>query len=322
MILDPIPLAVTALDSAALSLVIGVAAVAGYLRPPPTALPRTPLWLGVGLLVVTGLADLLLRTAALADVGLGEAWPYLGRAITHSDYGSFWLLRVAAWFTLLGLAIAGTQRAADGRIAAGIAGCAALLVFAVSATGHAGDGGALTTANLINSLHVAAACVWGGAVAVYIVLLPRLRRATPAATLALSATRLSALAGAALAAVLATGVYNAWRQLPEWSALWDTDYGRALLVKLAGVGLMMGIGAANRFFLVPAVEQWAQRGAQREPGDGTGAVALLLRVLRIDTAVFAGVLACAAVLGAQTPPAHATNDGDGATTGTAAATRN
>ena len=39
--------------------------------------------LAVGLLALTGATDLLVRTAALADVGLDAAWAYVGRALTQ-----------------------------------------------------------------------------------------------------------------------------------------------------------------------------------------------------------------------------------------------
>lgn len=306
---DPIPFAVTALDRAALAVVVGTAATWLYLLPAgsgPGTRTRAPLpllSLALVLLALTGAADLLVRTAALADVGLGAAWPYLGRALTHSDYGGFWQLRALAWAALLGLTLfigwGGPVRAA----ACGIAAGAVTMIFTASATGHAGDGGALTLPNLINVLHVTAACLWGGSVLVYAArVLPALRRPDfPALTLALTATRLSTLAGAALAAVLATGIYNTWRQLPDWPSLWESDYGRALLLKLTAVGVMMGIGAWNRFRIVPAIEGWA--GGPGPAADGDPA-RRFLHVLRVDTAVFLLVLAGAALLGMQTPPGH------------------
>lgn len=304
------PFAVTALDRAALALVAGAAAVWIYLLPAHAGRggaggPLPLLFLALTLLAVTGAGDLLSRTAALADVGLGEAWPYLGRALTRSDYGAFWQLRAAAWSVLLVLALIIARRGAGTPAAWGLAAGAAAIIFAASATGHAGDDGALTLPNLVNVVHVAAACLWGGSVAIYALrVLPGLcRPGAPAQTLAGSAARLSTLAGAALAAVLASGVYNAWRQLPDWPSLWESDYGRALLLKLAAVGVMMAIGAWNRFRIVPAIEARARR-PEAGPDDGPIPALRFLRVLRIDTVVFLCVLAGAALLGMQTPPAH------------------
>lgn len=307
MTFDPFPFAITLLDRAALALVIGTAAAWLYLLPAQRGgegISRAPLpvlFLALALLALTGAGDLLARTAALADVGLDAAWPYLGRVLTHSDYGAFWFLRAGAWAVLFALAVRIARRGADRPVAWGTATCAVAIIFAASATGHAGDGGALTLPNLVNVLHVVAAGLWGGAVLVYALrLLPRLRRpGLPARALALSATRLSTLAGVALAAVLASGVYNAWRQLPDWPALWGSDYGRALLLKLAAVGVMMAIGVWNRFLIVPAIEAGAR---SAETVADAGPALRFLRVLRVDAMVFLLVLAGAALLGMQVPP--------------------
>ncbi|MGE0226696.1 MAG: copper resistance D family protein [Acetobacteraceae bacterium] len=309
MTFELFPFAVTALDRAALALVAGAAAVWIYLLPAQAGRgaggPRPLLFLALALLVVTSAGDLLSRTAALADVGLGEAWPYLGRALTRSDYGAYWQLRAAAWAVLLALALLIARRGAGPPAAWGLAAGAAVIIFAASATGHAGDGGALALPNLVNVVHVAAACLWGGSVVVYALrVLPDLcRPGAPAQILARSAARLSTLAGAALAAVLASGVYNAWHQLPDWPALWESGYGRVLLIKLAAVGVMMAIGAWNRFRIVPAIEARARR-PEAGPDDGAIPALGFLRVLRVDAAVFLCVLAGAALLGMQTPPSH------------------
>ncbi|MCC6209105.1 MAG: CopD family protein [Gammaproteobacteria bacterium] len=306
MTLDPIPFAVTAMDHVALALVVGTAAAWLYLLPAghgnngPSRAPMSVLVLALALLAFTSAADLLARTAALADVSLGAAWPYLGRALTHSDYGGFWQLRAVAWTGLLGLTLfiawCGPVRVAAWGIAVG----AVTIIFTASATGHAGDDGALALPALINALHITAACLWGGSVLIYAIrLLPALQRpGIPAQILAQTAMRLSTLAGAALAMVLATGIYNAWRLLPDWPSLWESGYGRALMLKLAAVAVMMVIGAANRFFLVPGVGRWARQNS------GGGTVRLFLRVLRVDAAVFLLVLAGAALLGMQAPPGH------------------
>lgn len=309
MTFDLLPFAITALDRAALALVIGAAATWLYLLPAghggeeTARAPLPVLFLALALLALTGAGDLLARTAALADVGLDAAWPYLGRVLTHSDYGAFWLLRAGAWVALCVLALRIARRGAGRPAAWGTAAGAVAIIFAASATGHAGDDGALTLPNLVNVLHVTAVGLWGGTVLVYALrLLPRLRRpGLPAQALALSATRLSTLAGAALAAVLASGIYTAWRQLPDWSSLWESDYGRVLLLKLTAVGVMMAIGAWNRFLIVPAIEAGARSAG---PAVDVGPALRFLRVLRVDAAAFLLALAGAALLGMQMPPGH------------------
>jgi len=46
--------------------------------------------------------------------------------------------------------------------------------------------------------------------------------------------------------VVATGVYQSWRQLGSWSAFTDTRYGQLLLVKIGLVALLVGIAWTSR----------------------------------------------------------------------------
>ena len=119
-----------------------------------------------------------------------------------------------------------------------------------------------------------------------------------------SATRLSTLAGSALLVVVITGILNAWRQLTLVSDLWSSDYGMILSGKVAVVGVMAGIGALNRFVVVPAVETWAGAQSPLTNSELTSVPYRFLKVLRLDTIIFALIIVCAAVLGMQAPPYH------------------
>jgi copper transport protein len=57
-----------------------------------------------------------------------------------------------------------------------------------------------------------------------------------------------------LAMLVATGAYLAWAQLDRPDALWTTSYGAVLSGKLAGVAVLLGLAAANRYVLVPRRE--------------------------------------------------------------------
>ncbi|MGH8472742.1 MAG: copper resistance D family protein [Gammaproteobacteria bacterium] len=73
-----------------------------------------------------------------------------------------------------------------------------------------------------------------------------------------TAERLSRLAGLSLLGVAATGTYNAVTQNGELSALWETAYGRLLLLTVAGVLGMVGLGAFNRYRGLPRLRDWAR----------------------------------------------------------------
>ncbi len=313
MSLDPTETAFVALDRAALSVLIGLCASWLYLASRHNAdtfeaSPGLGALLGLSLLTlaVTGSVDLVMRAATLADVGINEVWAVVPKVITDTAYGESWLLRNGALAVIILLWL--WRRSPPLAGARGIVAFGALLIaFAISSTGHAAEDGGLTLLNLNNTLHITAGCVWGGTVVVYALsVLPHLRRINACGMIAETAVRLSTLAGAALAIVLATGLYNAWVQIETLDALFSTDYGWILLAKLAFVAIMMGVGALNRFFVVPSIEAWAQPPRLSSNADGPPQV--FLARLRIDVVVFAAILVCAAALGNTTPARHAIQD--------------
>jgi copper resistance protein D len=305
--------AFVALDRAALAVLIGLCASWLYLATRHNAdtveaSPGIGALLGLSLLTlaVTSSADLLMRAATLADVGITEAWTFVPRIVTGSDYGQSWMLRSGALIIIAALWL--WRRSPPLAGLRGITAFGALLTaFAISSTGHAAEDGSLTPLNLVNTLHIVAGCVWGGTVVVYALsILPHLRRVQAAGMIAETAARLSTLAGTALAIVLATGLYHAWVQIETLDALVSTDYGWTLIIKLSFVAIMMGIGALNRFFVVPSIEAWAQ--PPRLSPDTEGPPRVFLNRLRIDVAVFAAILVCAAALGNTTPARHAIHE--------------
>jgi len=253
------------------------------------------------IILLTAGIDLVLRTAALADVGLRETWPYIFRVLDHSDYGHFWHWRIDLWWLLLLVAL--WIYATDWSNKAAL-----FILFAVlatflfeSATSHAGENGLWTLANLVNTIHLASTAIWGGAVIVYALLvLPDLLRKRDTGRTRAAALRLSSLATAALALVILSGIFNTWRQLEHLADLWTSEYGQVLMIKLGLVAIMMAIGAMNRFRWVPRVVAHAD-----EPGDA-GKVPLqnFHQVLRVDSLVFILIIIAASLLGTISPPGH------------------
>ncbi|WLQ35002.1 copper resistance protein CopC [Streptomyces castrisilvae] len=127
-----------------------------------------------------------------------------------------------------GLAIGGAV------IAAGIAGTWALAE-------HASTGIQPGIAMPVDVLHLLAVAAWlGGLVA----LLTALYRTPdlPAAAV----RRFSAIAFTSVVLLVATGVYQSWRQLGTWSALTGTGYGQLLIAKVALVAGLVGIASVSR----------------------------------------------------------------------------
>ncbi|WP_406175861.1 copper resistance CopC/CopD family protein [Streptomyces sp. NBC_00996] len=156
---------------------------------------------------------LLARLALLLVVGL-----LLRRRVARWKAGR----RMAAAGTLLALALGGTWVVAE----------------------HASAGIQVPVAVASTLLHLLAMAVWlGGLVA----LLSALYRAPaddplpPAA-----AVRFSRLALASVAVLAATGVYQSWRGLGSWDALFHTSYGRILSFKVWTVLVVLAVAAHSR----------------------------------------------------------------------------
>jgi putative copper resistance protein D len=54
--------------------------------------------------------------------------------------------------------------------------------------------------------------------------------------------------------LVVTGIINGWLMVGSWEAMITTTYGRLLLSKVVVVGIMIGLGAFNRLYLLPRMQ--------------------------------------------------------------------
>ena len=299
---------VLACDRMALALILSLSLAAVWLASISSrhdgALRLRLLWVCLALTALGAVVELLMRSAALADVPPATAWSYIPRVLTHSDYGFYWLIRMGLWALMLATAVWVWRRGWLILPMAVLSLAVLVTMLTLSVTGHAGEDGLWAGPNLVNWLHIISTSLWGGAVILYaLIILPALHNGTTGSSqLGDISARLSTLATAALVLVLLTGIYNSWRQLGELSALWQTKYGLILLGKLALVTIMMSVGAMNRFVLVPRLTAWRDDMDR----DHAAVAAAFLKVLRFDSLVFTAVILFALVLAMQSPPSHGT----------------
>jgi copper transport protein len=128
---------------------------------------------------------------------------------------------------------------------------AVALASGLPLSGHqATEPNASWLAELADWLHLVAASVWVGGVAALAFfvwpLAPSLRR-----TAFVGFARLAVLL---VAVMVLAGAYLALARLPELSDLWETLYGRLLLMKAAIVGLALIWGAVHHFVVRPRLE--------------------------------------------------------------------
>jgi copper transport protein len=155
-----------------------------------------------------------------------------------------------------------------------------------AASGHAAIAGPGWITRPALTLHALCGAYWVGAFAPLLLALRRL----PQDRVLPLIRAFSAGAVLAVACLPLAGVVLAALQVRTPAALIATDYGRLLLLKLALVALLLGLGAVNRWVLTPALERRARTALQ------------LRRTLGADLALAAGVVALTAGLGTVPPP--------------------
>lgn len=333
---DTLSAVTTAIELITLAAAMGAAAGAVWILP-ATATEhhasrllgelRLRLWKLLGLclplLTIAALFELLLRTANMSETPLREAYTQIGTVLLETHYGDLWRWRMGA-VLLLWIVWGVQRRALDKQIlpALGVLALAAIS-FTLSTAGHAGDDGLLTVVNAANTLHILGAFLWGGGIiAAAVIILPLLLRnehSEARELIAVTSLRLSTLAAVALVMVLLPGIYNAWLQIGNWDRLFTTAYGQVLIAKVALVGVMMLLGAFNRYRYVPAAQEYAGRPLPHTlfplPRfvhiSGTlSAVLHFLRSLRWEMTLVIAVLALAAALSQQTSAIHADHEMD------------
>ncbi|MFE9875721.1 copper resistance protein CopC [Streptomyces sp. NPDC005784] len=109
---------------------------------------------------------------------------------------------------------------------------------------HASTGIQPGIAMPVDVLHLLAVAVWLGGLSTLVVAL--FRASAHSQIEATAVRRFSRLAFGAVLVLVATGIYQSWRQLGSWSALTDTTYGQLLLVKVGLVALLVGIAWISR----------------------------------------------------------------------------
>ncbi|WP_316756882.1 copper resistance CopC/CopD family protein [Streptomyces herbicida] len=109
---------------------------------------------------------------------------------------------------------------------------------------HASTGLQPGIAMPVDVIHLLAVATWLGGLVALLVALHRVPADTPVEAAAVH--RFSRLAFGSVAALVATGIYQSWRQLGSWSAFTDTRYGQLLLVKIGLVLLLVGIAWISR----------------------------------------------------------------------------
>jgi len=274
---------------------------------------RRTLLRGLGLACLLGAAGLLWFAGGTSLV----REPRVLRAAAAASLGAAILLTLAHLDWLAGVLPSGVGRW-DGVVAAlgtrtgavGVARIAlALLVFFLVGGAHAGRTAALLAmagavvgaaaghpaaiepgvAIAANALHLGAAAIWTGGVLLLAVLPDRAQLGNADWVYADVAGRVSARAFLAVGIIVGTALLQDYLFLDSIRQLWETTYGRLLVAKGAGLGLLLGFGAWHRWRTLPRL---AAVGDPRP----------LRRAVRAEIWILVAVVLVAAWLAQVTPP--------------------
>jgi copper transport protein len=174
------------------------------------------------------------------------------------------------------------------------------LIALPSLGGHASTQHPVAVLLPANLVHVGAMSLWLGGLVALVAVLPaatrKLESADRTRLLAANLVRFSPLALAAVVALLLTGVIQALVEVRTVAHLFDTAFGRCVVIKIVLLLALICLGAFNRRRSVPRLRALAEAGAP------PGRAGLLLRgALRAEVALIAVVLAVTAALSAYAP---------------------
>ena len=223
----------------------------------------------------------------------------IDRAALAATLGTRW--GIGWWVGAAGIVVAAIgfvlvrrRRDETGWLVAAIG--AAAIACSPALTGHASATPPVGLAIATDLAHVVAACAWlGTLLTLLFTALPLVRGTRSMAGIgsgALVASLVRAFHPIALtcaAVVVASGLVAAWLRLPTVASLWESSYGRILLIKLTFVAAVAILGAINWRRVLPTL-------------GGDAAARRITRTASAELTIAALVLAVTAVLVSTSPP--------------------
>jgi copper transport protein len=193
------------------------------------------------------------------------------------------------------------ERSIAGTIAltGAFAGAAACLLVPAT-VGHAGQTSPRGLSIAFDWFHLAAGSVWVGGLIGLFVLAASLPAARRVAGLAICVPRFSNTAFVSVLVLIGAGIGSSIQHLPTLASLWQTSYGKALLVKIGLLGAALLLAAVNLLRTVPRFKASSQR-----PELGAPTASLLRRLLAGESVLVSGAVLAAAVLSSLPPPSKA-----------------
>jgi copper transport protein len=276
--------------------------------------------------VIVSVLGVLLQGASAAGVSL---WSSLKSSIVKdtldSRFGTVWGLRAVDWLLLGGLLLGAKaigrdsipllRSSTDGEAAkltprpprlilALLAIASMYLAVTPALAGHASIEHPIAVFFPSDVLHVLAGSVWVGGIACLLIALPgatrRLEGGERSRLLLATLARFSPIALSSVVVIAVTGVIQAYIDVRSFHGLFHTTYGALIIVKVALLASLIGLGWVNRERVIPALERIVGDG--QSPG-GIGGLAR--RTMRGELVLMMCVFGVTAALISYAPPIDA-----------------
>lgn len=247
-------------------------------------------WPAVGALVIGAIVEVAAQARQLGGFEFIDD-------VLSNQWGERWVQRqivllaiVAALALARWLTTSGRDRLSESALWVALAGSLGYLLL-ISTVGHGAAVPGSFWAVSADFIHLAATAVWVGML-IQLGLFLLWSRNTPdnerAVLQAGHLQRFSAFAATSVLLLLATGTVSAFSHITKLESLYDTSYGRALLVKLGIMMVLLTVAGLNAFFLRErTIDEESKSGALQKR---------LVTLIRIETGLAAAVILAAAVL--------------------------
>jgi copper transport protein len=173
---------------------------------------------------------------------------------------------------------------------------AAAALFVPSVSGHAAQTAPRWLALLFDWSHLISGSLWIGGLIGLLVLWSSLPAGGRLHGLSIAVPRFSTLAFSSVMVLLGSGVGASVLHLPTLASLWQTSYGKAIIVKASILLAAMLVAAGNLLRTAPAL---------RLSQPPQSAAVLLRRLVGVEVLLVAAAIAVAAVLSSLPPPPKA-----------------
>jgi copper transport protein len=174
---------------------------------------------------------------------------------------------------------------------------AAAVLLLPGAAGHAAQTAPRGLSLMLDWLHLASGSIWIGGLIGLLMLWWRLPPQRRVAGLIVCVPRFSNVAFVSVLVLLASGIGATVLHLPLLAALWQTSYGKVILIKIGLLALASLLAAGNLLRSKPRL-----LAARQNSGFGGPAARLLRRLVSGETVIVSSAILAAAVLSSLAPP--------------------